>query len=147
MKTQIREVSPTQKELTIEIDAEILKESYGKVSKRYADRATVPGFRKGYAPLDVVRLRFKEEIKSDVLQDVIPGQVTEAIRQHDLNPLAEPHLHLDDHENVKVNGSVPLSLQIHVEVMPEIPVPKYDGLEAVRRERPVSRRRSRGPDQ
>src|SRR6187402_1590091 len=99
MKTQIREVSPTQKELTIEIDAEILKESYGKVSKRYADRATVPGFRKGYAPLDVVRLRFKEEIKSDVLQDVIPGQVTEAIRQHNLNPLAEPHLHLDDHEN------------------------------------------------
>ena len=137
MKTQLREVSPTQKELTIEIDADVLKESYGKVSKRYADRANVPGFRKGYAPLDVVRLRFKEEIKSDVLQDVIPRQVTEAIREHNLNPLTEPHLHLDDHANVKVNGSVPLSLQVHVEVMPEIPVPKYEGLEAVRRVRPV----------
>ena len=138
MKTQIREVSPTQKELTIEIDAEVLKESYGKVSKRYADRVSVPGFRKGYAPLDVVRLRFKEEIKSDVLQDVIPQQVTDAIREHNLNPLTEPHLHLDDHENVKVNGSVPLSLHVHVEVMPELPEPKYEGIEAVRRVRPIA---------
>lgn len=137
MKTELREVSPTQKELTIEIPAEIVKESYGKVSKRYADRANVPGFRKGYAPLDVVRLRFKEEIKSDVLQDVIPQQVTEAIRKHELNPLAEPHLHLENHETVKVNGSEPLSLHVHVEVMPELPEPKYDGLEAVRRVRPV----------
>ena len=79
MKSQIREVSPTQKELTIEIDAAVLRESYGKVSKRYADRANVPGFRKGYAPLDVIRLRFKDEIKGDVLQDVIPGQIEQAI--------------------------------------------------------------------
>ena len=33
----------------------------------------VPGFRKGYAPLDVVRLRYKEEIKSEVLQEIVPG--------------------------------------------------------------------------
>jgi trigger factor len=137
MKTEIREVSPTQKELTIEIDAAVLKESYGKVSKRYADRASVPGFRKGYAPLDVVRLRFKDEIKGDVLQDVIPSTVEAAIRAHDLHPLAEPHLHLADQDKIKINGSEPLSLQVHVEVMPAIPEPKYDGIEVVRRVRPV----------
>ena len=137
MKSQIREVSPTQKELTIVIDAEVLKESYGKVSKRYADRANVPGFRKGYAPLDVIRLRFKDEIKGDVLQDVIPTQVEQAIREHDLHPLGEPHLHFADQEKIKVNGSEPLSLQVHVEVMPEIPEPKYDRIEVTRRVRPV----------
>ena len=137
MKSQIREVSPTQKELTIEIDAAVLKESYGKVSKRYADRANVPGFRKGYAPLDVIRLRFKDEIKGDVLQDVIPTQIEKAIREHDLHPLAEPHLHFADQENIKVNGSEPISLQVQVEVMPQIPEPKYDGIEVTRRVRPV----------
>ena len=50
-----------------------------KVSQQYAKRANVPGFRKGFAPLDVVRMRFSEEIKSEVLQEVIPGQVTAAI--------------------------------------------------------------------
>lgn len=137
MKSELKEVSPTQREIHIEIDADSLRESYGKVSKKYASRANVPGFRKGYAPLDVVRLRFKEEIKGDVLQDVIPGKVADAIREHNLHPLAEPHLHLDDHENIKVNGSEPLSLHIHVEVMPEISEPKYKGIEVTRRVKPV----------
>src|SRR5688500_10048644 len=126
MKSEIKDISPTQKEIHLQIDADALKESYGKVSQKYAKGANVPGFRKGYAPLDVVRLRFKEEIKSEVLQDVIPGKVAEAIQHHELHPLAEPHLHLDDQDNVKVNGSQPISLHVHVEVMPEIPDPKFD---------------------
>ena len=99
--------------------------------------ANVPGFRKGYAPLDVVRLRFKEEIKSEVLQDVIPAAVTQAIQEHKLHPLAEPHLHLDDPDKVIVNGSQPISFHVHVEVMPEIPEPKYNGIEVTRRVKPV----------
>ncbi|MEO6655416.1 MAG: trigger factor [Pyrinomonadaceae bacterium] len=137
MKSEIKEISPTQKEINLQIDAELLKAAYGKVSQKYAKRANVPGFRIGYAPLDVVRMRFKEEIKSEVLQEVVPAAVTSAIEEHELHPLAEPQLHLDDHENIKVNGSVPISLHIHVEVMPEIPKPKFEGIEVTRRVKPV----------
>lgn len=137
MKTEIKEISPTQREIHIEIDAAALKDAYGKVSQKYARGASVPGFRKGYAPLDVVRLRYKEEIKSEVLQQVVPAQVAEAIAEHKLQPLTEPHLHLDDAENVQVNGSQPIALHVHVEVMPEIPLPKFEGLEVTRRVKPV----------
>jgi len=137
MKTELKEVSPTQREIKIEVDADTLKEAYGRISQKYAKRANVPGFRKGYAPLDVVRLRFKEEIKNEVLAEVLPTKVTEAIQEYKLNPLTEPHLHFDDHENVKVNGSQPISLHVHVEVMPEIPEPKYEDLEVTRRVKPV----------
>src|SRR5829696_7519108 len=137
MKTEIKEVSPTQREIHIEIEADALKDAYGKISQKYARGASVPGFRKGYAPLDVVRLRYKEEIKNEVLQQLIPEKVTEAIQQHNLQPLAEPHLHLDDAENIKVNGSQPVGLHVHVEVMPEIPAPNYEGLEVTRRVKPV----------
>lgn len=137
MKTEIKEISPTQKEIQIQIDADAIKAAYGKVSKKYAKGANIPGFRKGFAPLDVVRMRFREEIKSEVLQEVVPHAVTAAIEEHDLHPLAEPQLHLDDHENVKVNGTVPIALHVHVEVMPEIPVPKYDHIEVTRRVKPV----------
>jgi trigger factor len=137
MKSELKETSPTTREIHVEIEPELVKQAYNKVSQKYASRASVPGFRKGYAPLDVVRLRFKEEIKSEVLQEVVPSQITAAIQEHNLSPLAEPHLHLDDHENVKVNGSVPLKLHVHVEVMPEIPTPKYEGIEVTRRVRPV----------
>jgi trigger factor len=137
MKTELKEVSPTQREIKIEVDADTLREAYGRISQKYAKRANVPGFRKGYAPLDVVRLRFKEEIKNEVLAEVLPTKVTEAIQEYKLNPLTEPHLHFDDHENVKVNGSQPISLHVHVEVMPEIPEPKYEDLEVTRRVKPV----------
>ena len=137
MKTELKEISPTQKQITIEVDAASLKDAYGRVSRKYAERASVPGFRKGYAPLDVVRLRFKEEIKNDVLQEVLPGKVTEAISEHQLQPLSEPHLHIDDAANIKVTGSEPLSISVHVEVMPEIPTPSYEGIELTRRVRPI----------
>ena len=137
MKTELKEISPTQRELHIEIDAASLKDAYGKVSQKYARGASVPGFRKGYAPLDVVRLRYKEEIKSEVLQQILPAKVTEAIEEHKLQPLAEPQLHIEDAENIKVNGSQPIALHVHVEVMPEIPTPKFDGLEVTRRVKPV----------
>lgn len=137
MKSELKDISPTQKEIHVEIDPDALKEAYGRVSKKYAQRANVPGFRKGYAPVDVVRMRFREEIKSEVLQDVVPGQVAAAIEEHGLNPLSEPHLHLEDQDNVKVNGTDPVRLHVHVEVMPEITAPKFDDIELTRRVKPV----------
>jgi trigger factor len=139
MKTEIKEVSPTRREIHITIEPEVLKSAYGKVSDKYARAASVPGFRKGYAPLDVVRLRYKDEIKNEVLQQILPQAVTEAIQEHGLQPLAEPHLHIDDVENVAVNGSRPVTLHAHVEVMPEVPTPTYEGIEVTRRVRPVEK--------
>src|SRR6476620_12253278 len=101
MKSELKETSPTQQEIHRTIDADTVKESYGRISKRYASRARVDGFRPGYAPLDVVRLKFRAEIKGDVLQDVIPAQVEEAIREHDLHPLTAPHLPLEHKAAVK----------------------------------------------
>src|SRR6187549_2507277 len=137
MKSEIKDVSSTQKELTIEIDAARLRDAYGKVSQKYANKANVPGFRKGYAPVDVVRLRFKDEIRSEVLQEVVPEVVSDAIKEHDLHPLSEPHIHLDDQENASVSGSKPLVLHVHVEVIGDIPDPKYNEVEVTRRVKPV----------
>src|SRR5688572_218837 len=104
MKSEVKEISATQREIHIDIDAESLKQAYGLVCQKYAKKVSIPGFRKGLAPLDVVRLRYKEEIKSEVLQQVIPLKVSEAIQEHDLRPLVEPKLHIEKIDEVKVNG-------------------------------------------
>lgn len=137
MKAQVKEVSSTQKELTVEIDAQTVKAAYNKVSQKYAKAANVPGFRKGFAPLDVVRTRFREEIRNEVLQEIVPSAVAAAIEENDLHPLTEPHLHLENPDTVKLNGSENVSIHVHVEVMPEIPTPEYKGLELTRRVKPV----------
>jgi len=137
MKTEVIDVSPTQKEVKIEIDGETVREVYNKIAKKYAQAVMVPGFRKGFAPVDIVKMRYKDEIKNEVLRELLPDRVQEAIQENNLSPLGEPQLHLENAENVKLNGSEPISLHVHVEVMPEIPTPDYEKLEAVRRVRPI----------
>ena len=71
------------------------------------------------------------------MQQLLPAKITEAIQEHNLSPLSEPHLHLEDQPKCKLNGSQPISLSIHFDVMPEIPEPDYKDVEVTRRIRPV----------
>ena len=137
MNTELIEVSPTEREIKIEISPDAVKEVYNKVSQKYAKAANIPGFRKGFAPLDVVRMRFKDEITNEVLQQLLPQKITEAFQEHDVTPLTEPNVHLENQENLKLNGSQSVSLHVHFEVMPEIPTPEYKNIEVTRRVRPV----------
>lgn len=137
MNTEVIDVSETRKEIKIEIEATAVRAAYDKVSRKYAQGASVAGFRKGNAPVDVVRMRYKDEIRQETLQELVTSRVTEAIRENNITPLVEPEIHLEDQQNVKLNGSMPLGLHVHVQVMPQIPNPEYKGLEAVRRVKPV----------
>lgn len=137
MNTELIETSATQREIKIEIAPEVVREVYNKVSSKYAKQANVPGFRKGFAPLDVVRMRFKDEIANETLQQLLPANITEAIEQNNVAPLNEPHVHLEDQENLKLNGSQPVKISVHFDVMPTIPEPDYKGIEITRRVRPV----------
>jgi trigger factor len=137
MKTELSDISPTQKELKIEIEADAIKPVYLKIAQKYARLAEVPGFRKGNAPVDVVKTRFKDQIFNETLRELLPDNVTAALEEHNLNPLREPELHFEDVENAKLDGSQSVHFHVHVEVMPEVPEPEYKGLAATRRTRPV----------
>ena len=76
MKTELVDVSPTRKEIKIEIEPEVVRAAYDRVSDRYSKLANVPGFRKGHAPRAVVRSRYKSEIRGEVLQELVPEAVS-----------------------------------------------------------------------
>jgi trigger factor len=138
MKTELIDVSPTRKEIKIEIEPEQVRDSYDRVSERYAKSANVPGFRRGHAPRSVVRTRFKSEIRSEVLRELVPDAINEAIGKHSLATIGEPDVHLDNAEALERLGEDPISVKVNVEVLPEVKLEKYKGLEAGRRVRPVS---------
>jgi trigger factor len=137
MKTELVDVSPTRKELKIEIEAQQLSAAYDRISDRYAKLANVPGFRRGHAPRSVVRTRFKDEIRSEVLREIVPEAIEEAIRENALQVIGEPDVHLDNSEGLEKIGAEPLSIHVHVEVLPEVSLSQYKGLEAARSTRPV----------
>lgn len=137
MNTELIDISTTNKQIRIEVSSDEIRRVYDYVGGRYAKKAQVPGFRKGLAPIDVIHMRFGKEIKSDVLQEILSLKVKEAIHKHELKPLSDPQMHIDNLESMKVNGSQPLIVRIDVEIMPEIPPPDCTALEATRRVRPI----------
>jgi trigger factor len=138
MKTELINVSPTRKEIKIEIDPEQVRSAYDRVSQQYSKAATVPGFRPGHAPTSVVRTRYKSEIRSEVLRELLPDAVNNAIMEHSLAALGEPEVHFDNSEALERFGQEPLTLTVGVEVLPEVKLDNYKGLEATRRKRPVA---------
>jgi trigger factor len=138
MKTELVDVSPTRKEINIEIEPAQIRTAYERASERYAKSATVPGFRPGHAPKSVVRNRYKSEIRSEVLRELLPEAVNHAILEHSLAAIGEPDVHLDNSEALESLGNEPIKVKVGVEVFPEVKLDKYKGLEAVRRTRPVA---------
>jgi trigger factor len=138
MKTELVDVSPTRKELKIEIDATDVRAELERVTERYAAAVNVPGFRKGRAPNSVVRQRYKNEIRGEVVQNLVPHAINEAINESALNVIGEPDIHLDNNEALEKLGEQPLTIHAHVEVLPEVALGEYKNLEVARRTRPVT---------
>jgi len=137
MKTELKELSPTLKQIDIEIDAPDVRAVYDRISDNYAKAASVPGFRPGHAPRAVVRTRFKEQIRTEVLRELLPDAVQKAIVEHKLESLGEPELNLENTEGLDQLGQKPISFHVNVEVLPEIKLSEYKGTEVSRTRRPV----------
>jgi trigger factor len=138
MKTELIDLSPTRKEIKIEIEPAQIRSALDRVSAQYSKAATVPGFRPGHAPTSVVRARYKTEIRTEVLRELLPDAVNNAIIEHSLNALGEPNVELDNTTALERLGEEPLTLKVGVEVLPEVALETYKGLEVTRRKRPIT---------
>lgn len=138
MKSTVTDNSQINKEIKIEIEGDLVRKTYDQISQQYAKSVRVPGFRPGHTPTSVVKTRFKDEIRSEVLRELVPDAVNAAIEEHKLDVIGEPDIHLENSEGLTMNGSEPISLHVHVEVMPKIELGEYKGLEIERRTRPVT---------
>jgi trigger factor len=140
MKTELTDVSQTRKEIKIEIEPALIRSTYERISNEYSKAAKVPGFRPGHAPRSVIRTRYKNEIRTEVLRELLPEAVNHAIGEHSLTAIGEPNVELDNSEALDHlgDGDEPLTVKVGVEVLPEIKLENYKGLEAERRLRPLT---------
>src|ERR1043166_9759360 len=138
MKTELTDVSPTRKEIRIEIEPAVVRSTYDRISDEYGKAAKVPGFRPGHAPRSVIRTRYKNESRPEGLRELLPEAVNNAIGEPSLAAIGEPNVELDNTEALDKLGETPITVKVGVEVMPEIKLDKYKGLEAQRSVRPVT---------
>ena len=138
MKTELTDVSPTRKEIRIEIEPALVRSTYDRISDEYSKAAKVPGFRPGHAPRSVIRTRYKNEIRTEVLRELLPEAVNNAIGEHALATIGEPNVEVDNPQALEHLGDAAITVKVGVEVLPEIKLDNYKGLEAQRSIRPVT---------
>jgi trigger factor len=113
-----------RRELELEIPAEIVQKTVEKVAREFAKVARVPGFRPGKAPVTLIRRRFAEDIKSEVLQSLVPEQIERAVTESKLVPVTQPHV-----DKVDFTESGPVKFRASFEVLPEFDLGQYKDLE------------------
>jgi trigger factor len=89
-------------------------------------KTSLPGFRPGKAPMNLIEKRFGKRVEAEVLEKVIPEFYDEALKEADLKPVTMPVF--DERFNFQRNN--PLNLSLTVEVMPKVENLDYTGIKA-----------------
>jgi len=120
--------SSTRREIAVEIPVEEVNRETASLIQKYQKLARIPGFRRGHVPASIIRQRFSEDLKSDVVEALVPRYFRKEADKQGLIPVSQPQvtdLHLKDNE--------PLRFKASFEVMPEI---KVEGYKELRAEKP-----------
>jgi trigger factor len=118
-----QEINPCERELSVEIPADVVKSETDSIVGRYQKLARVPGFRKGKVPASVVRQRFADEIKSDVVEALVPRYVRDETAKQNLAPVSQPRV-----KDLHIHDGEPMSFKVSFEVLPEFKLAPYDDI-------------------
>ena len=113
-----------RRELDLEIPVDDVTKATERVAKEIARVARVPGFRPGKAPISLIKRRFADDIKGEVLQSLVPEKVEKAVAEQKLTPVSQPQV-----EKLDFNEGQPLKFRAVFEVLPEFDLGTYKGLE------------------
>ncbi len=113
--TSIEDVGSCSKKLTIEIPVEAVEAEMGRVVNKYRKRIRVPGFRRGKVPVSMVRRRFEEEIRKEVIDRLLPRYWHQAQAEKDLDPMLPPQV-----EDLELEPGKPMTVVALVDTRPEV---------------------------
>jgi|SRR5579875_47432 len=112
-----------RRELELEIPAENVQKTTEKIARDLARVARVPGFRPGKAPVTLIRRRFAEEIKGEVLESLVPEYIQQALTEKKLTPITRPRV-----DKVDFTEAGPLKFRASFEVLPDFELGDYKNL-------------------
>jgi trigger factor len=130
---QITDAEHCTKDVCIEIAPDRFKSEKERVLRDMAKEVSMPGFRKGKVPQDVVERRFAEEIHSEAIKSLLPLAYEHVVASTGLEPISDPHFH-----DVKAEEGRPVTFTIHFEVAPRLAISDYRGIKVEKTEPSVT---------
>ena len=128
MNITVENLAPCRKLLRVELDAKSVDETFDAITKDYQKQASLPGFRPGKAPRDLVIKKYEADIQSDAKRKLIGESYRKALEEKKISVISQP-----DIEEIQFGRGQNLQFAATIETAPEFQLPEYKGL-AVKRE-------------
>ena len=89
-------------QLTVNLPWELIKKTKEEIIEEHIAEAQLPGFRKGKAPRKLIEENLDQDhLREDVLKKLLPQGYVEALKEHKINPVLSPKVHVDKLEDGK----------------------------------------------
>jgi trigger factor len=91
---QVSVESPTKvvRRLTVVVTAQQVEQAFDSQLAVFAKKAEIKGFRRGKVPLNIIKQRFAQEVRSETIHNLIQSTLNDAIRQEKLQPISTPRI-------------------------------------------------------
>ncbi len=130
MKSTVETLEPTKVKMVVEVDYDELKPAMDKAYKEIGSQVNIPGFRKGHVPPRIIDQRFgRGVVIEQVVNQVVPEYLSQAIVENELRPLAEPSIEVKTVPNIEGPEGGTLEFEAEMDVVPDFDLPPLEGIE------------------
>lgn len=126
IRVQVEDLTPVKKKLDISVPAEAVSREFKAAYQNIRSTASIAGFRKGTAPLNILKARFGSHVQEDVTKRLIESSYSTAMSERRLMPVEAPHVDLKGSE---LDEGKDFTYTVTVEVHPNVDVDGYKGME------------------
>ncbi|MDD3879940.1 MAG: trigger factor family protein, partial [Syntrophomonas sp.] len=102
MTARLEKIENSEAYIEVEISAEQVEEGLQYAYRKVIKQVSIPGFRKGKAPRELLELQFgKEVLFQDALEYIVPEAYEKALMELNIRPIAQPEFDINDPESGK----------------------------------------------
>lgn len=124
MSLQVEKLEHNMAKLTIEVAPEELEKAIQKVYQKTKNRISVPGFRKGKVPRQIVEKMYgKEVFYEDAANELVPDAYEKALEECEENIVSSPKIAV-----TQLEAGKPFIFTAEVALKPEVKLGKYKGV-------------------
>lgn len=128
-KTKAEKLTPTRTKLTVTVTQDELAPYLKNAYKSIAEQVSIPGFRKGKAPAQIIDQRFgRDSVISEAVNHSLDDFYQAAVAEAGVRPMGRPSADIEKMPEA-ADAKSELVLLFEVEVRPEFTLPNYEGLE------------------
>ncbi len=119
--------NPCEREVSVEVPAENVTREWKNAVARFQKHARIPGFRSGKVPATIIRSKFADDIKSEVVEHLVPAAFREETKKQNLIPVGQPRV-----VELELEEEKPLRFKAVFEILPPFEVEGYKDIKVAR---------------